>query len=339
MTNIIYGPDIKIASLAEYVEHISKRPKNNAPESVKIEYLYRGHSAQTYDLCPSIAREKFSIGVESRLIEVAYNRLPITFKASDDKLTTLAKMQHYGIPTRLIDFTWNPLVALYFACQEKKDEKGNPQDGVVFEINNHIDIGGKRFSSFMNLIYNRTTNDNNNDEMLQMLSSGATHFNDSFIKDLHLFCIDNVPNYGVNLYAFIGLLDEEKWFKQWAAKNNFYKMSRDEKVFCIASLLKSPIIVEAQGVIERQRLQQGVYLITPNRVDRNNDGQFYIYKELQCLYHRNNNVGHYVIDAQDKEKILESLNRIGLNEGVLFSDSIDHVCAQIKKDICAANYG
>ncbi|MCL1945418.1 MAG: FRG domain-containing protein [Firmicutes bacterium] len=40
----------------------------------------------------------------------------------------LAKMQHYGWPTRLIDFTTNPLVALYFACQ------GNPKEGngVVF---------------------------------------------------------------------------------------------------------------------------------------------------------------------------------------------------------------
>ena len=39
----------------------------------------------------------------------------------------LVKMQHYGLPTRLLDITSNPLVALYFACQND-----NNRDGIVF---------------------------------------------------------------------------------------------------------------------------------------------------------------------------------------------------------------
>jgi hypothetical protein len=34
-----------------------------------------------------------------------------------DDLQLLADLQHYGIPTRLIDFTSNPTTALWFACQ------------------------------------------------------------------------------------------------------------------------------------------------------------------------------------------------------------------------------
>jgi hypothetical protein len=41
----------------------------------------------------------------------------------------LSKMQHYGVPTRLLDVTTNALVALYFACDDKKDT-----DGVVYVI-------------------------------------------------------------------------------------------------------------------------------------------------------------------------------------------------------------
>ena len=47
-------------------------------------------------------------------------------------LQLLAKLQHYGAATGLMDFTWNPLVALWFACVE--GEKGD-EDGKVFVIN------------------------------------------------------------------------------------------------------------------------------------------------------------------------------------------------------------
>jgi len=39
-------------------------------------------------------------------------------------LELLAKLQHYGAATCLIDFTYNPLVALWFACRELPDQNG-----------------------------------------------------------------------------------------------------------------------------------------------------------------------------------------------------------------------
>lgn len=45
-------------------------------------------------------------------------------------LQLLAKLQHSEAATGLLDFTWNPLVALWFACKDNED-----CDGKVFGIN------------------------------------------------------------------------------------------------------------------------------------------------------------------------------------------------------------
>ena len=50
-------------------------------------------------------------------------------------LETLAHIQHYGGPTRLLDVSFNPLVALWFAVEEKFDANGKAypdQDGRIF---------------------------------------------------------------------------------------------------------------------------------------------------------------------------------------------------------------
>jgi hypothetical protein len=58
---------------------------------------------------------------------------PAEFSADTTTLEQLVRVQHYSFPTRLLDATWTPLVALYFAAKEYAGISG---EVMVFRIKN-----------------------------------------------------------------------------------------------------------------------------------------------------------------------------------------------------------
>ncbi|MFC4819197.1 FRG domain-containing protein [Dokdonella ginsengisoli] len=67
------------------------------------------------------AREELEAGMLER-----FRKIAIQFEPSipENRWDLLSVAQHHGLPTRLLDWTTNPLVAIYFACESALDADG-----------------------------------------------------------------------------------------------------------------------------------------------------------------------------------------------------------------------
>lgn len=90
-------------------------------------YVFRGQSNRAYELETSIQRfvgDSDRWGLETRLL-VSFNRYAQQEGDSPDSLLQLMSLaQHHGLPTRLLDWTYSPFVAAYFATGGRSDVDG-----------------------------------------------------------------------------------------------------------------------------------------------------------------------------------------------------------------------
>jgi len=124
----------QVKNLLQYIEEVDLWSSKTR--------IYRGVSDSKFQLIPSLGRlevlalhgmEKLPGGkleerrerYESELLQEFKRRaIPFLTSIPRSELEWLCVAQHYGVPTCLLDWTTNPLVALFFACESKPDLGG-----------------------------------------------------------------------------------------------------------------------------------------------------------------------------------------------------------------------
>lgn len=98
-----------------------------------VSVFYRGHANKEWSLTPGVYRSEAAIKREDYLVHDLIRHCPIDFQNCHSSFEKLVKMQHYELPTRLLDISMNPLVALYFAAAGEFNKDG---ELLIFLIKN-----------------------------------------------------------------------------------------------------------------------------------------------------------------------------------------------------------
>lgn len=256
--------------------------------------FFRGHSNVSYQLIPSVFRKEEWLKNEKLMYQELQINCANDFNQMEGHLETLAEMQHYGLPTRLLDITQNPLIALYFACE---DADSNSGEVIVFGIHRE-DIKYPQ-SDTVAILASLPLFTYDEQRKFYKYSKKSYRNVEEFNKDIERL----VQEVRIERPGFVGKIQQDDLRRCIAvipAKNN-RRLEKQEGAFIICGLLDEKYGSANRNTIDEMRV-------------RNKEG-----KKLVCI-------------INDKAKLLKQLNSLGINKSKVYPE-IDDVADYIKNNI------
>jgi hypothetical protein len=269
-----------IADLVEYLYGVKEQNKSG-----DLGLYYRGEP-KDYGLTsgtPSIGRNS-KLENEPNYFRECERRLPNEFRECRTTFERLVKMQHYMMPTRLLDVSLDPLVGLFFCIYDDPKSKVDTSD-----------VDG----TFLIYKIPKKKIKNSHSDAVSIVSNIAVYkfddldissFNPDYENDRQAF--NKEPSIQYLLHE---IRAEKSYFKSWIDKKDL------ESVFCVHPLLDNP----------RIRMQQGAFLLFGIDENRN---------KLASIGNSDIDCEKLLIPKKAKQRLKDELLLMGKTVDVIYPD-------------------
>ncbi len=284
---------VEVCSVGDFVQKICNM--DNSVENLgKNDILvFRGQKTDFWKIEPSVFRDNY-LSVEHDLLQQPLIQIPHEFQNNMDFFEIMTKYQHYGMCTRLLDLTTNPLVALYFACEQHgkvlyygEIEKQEPS-GIVY--------------------YKRAYPILATDQRVKILSAMAK---------MNLAQINQLGNILNSLceQSIISVQDRERWLS-------------DEGYSCFIQDIQANYVIRPIYSNDRLIRQSGMFML-PGFFVREATRIENTIIEKQEKDFRKDFDGFFYVDGEKKTTFLQELDRYNINEATLFPE-LEHQLSYIR---------
>ena len=218
--------------------------------SDNVQFYFRGEKRSSWELRPSIMRSTAARDWESEMLVDLMLRQPDPFSGLNSAIEQWVLAQHHGLKTRLLDITRNPLVALFYACEEGSEEDGRLH---IFAVPKNLI---KPFNSdTISIIANFSKLRQNEQDLL--LGKNPI---ESILSKLR----QNEQDLLSGKNAAIESINVENAYAE--AMDRLYHFIRHEKSYFLKKIeprnLFQVFVVEPKRSFERIRAQSGAFLIS-----------------------------------------------------------------------------
>jgi len=223
--------EIEIKSIDDFHKRLDNYRKSSW-------FKFRGQSDSTWELIPKAGRSPYTNVSDIDSFE-HWTRRAVAYldKESNTEWELLAIAQHTGLPTRLLDWTHNPLVAAFFATAENTDRDGaifiyKPEARLIhkmvgpFELDKYkIKVGFHQPNASSSRIVNQLGYFSVHDKPSQALNDKTKngHLEKLIIKsELKKELMFMLNQYGVNYLTLFPDLEGLSKHLSWFAENYSY---------------------------------------------------------------------------------------------------------------------